>query len=109
MLLLQTYYEITREQQKDDLREFPDLSVIRKALFWDTDITKIDWRKQYKAVIQRVFERGNDDEKREILRFYGKDKIKAITGNEIVNNRSAIAPPRTLLSIIALLFCARLL
>jgi plasmid maintenance system antidote protein VapI len=88
MLLLQTYYEIKREQQKDNFREAPDLSVIRKALFWDTDITKIDWTKQYRAVIQRVFERGNDDEKREILRFYGRDKIKAITGStEIVNNR----------------------
>lgn len=88
MLLLQAYYEIKKEQQKNNLGELPNLSVIRKALFWDTDITKIDWRKQYKAVIQRVFERGNDDEKREILRFYGKDKIKTITGStEIVNNR----------------------
>jgi addiction module HigA family antidote len=87
MLLLQTYYEIKSEQQKDKSLEVPDLSVIRKALFWDTDITKIDWTKQYKTVIQRVFERGDDDEKREILRFYGGDKIKAITGStEIVNN-----------------------
>jgi plasmid maintenance system antidote protein VapI len=91
MLLLQTYYEIKREQQKNNFGEAPDLSIIRKALFWDTDITKIDWTKQYKAVIQRVFERGNDDEKREILKFYGKDKIKAITGSaEIVNNRLPI-------------------
>ncbi|WP_295717281.1 plasmid maintenance system antidote protein [Mucilaginibacter sp.] len=87
MLLLQTYYEIKKEQQKANLGERPDLSVIRKKLFWDTDITKIDWEKQYKAVIQRVFERGNDDEKKEMLRFYGKDKIKAITGStRIANN-----------------------
>jgi addiction module HigA family antidote len=87
MLLLQTYYEIKKEQQKANLGERPDLSVIRKTLFWDTDITKIDWEKQYKAVIQRVFERGNDDEKKEMLRFYGKDKIKDITGStRIANN-----------------------
>lgn len=36
----------------------PNLSLLRKSLFWDTDINKIDWKKQYKAVIQRVFERS---------------------------------------------------
>ncbi|MGB4401181.1 MAG: plasmid maintenance system antidote protein, partial [Daejeonella sp.] len=50
------------------------------------DINKIDWSKQYKGVIQRVFERGNDNEKREILKFYGKDKIKEITGRSGVTN-----------------------
>ena len=55
-------------------------SILRKVLFWDTDINKIDWHKQFKSIIQRVYERGNEDEKKEILRFYGKDKIKAITG-----------------------------
>jgi len=88
MLLLQTYYEIKREQQKSNMEQRPDLSIIRKTLFWDTDINTIDWNKQYKAVIQRVFERGNDEEKKEILRFYGKGKIKAITGSpRITNNR----------------------
>jgi plasmid maintenance system antidote protein VapI len=91
MLLLQTYYEIKREQQKGNLGELPNLSAIRKTLFWDTDINKIDWQKQYKAVIQRVFERGNDDEKKEILRFYGKDKIKEVTGStRIKNNRMPV-------------------
>jgi hypothetical protein len=40
------------------------------VLFWDTDITKIDWQKQSAAVILRIFERGNDIEKEEIKRFY---------------------------------------
>lgn len=82
MLLLQTYYEIKKEQQQNKSVKQPDLSIIRKTLFWDTDITKIDWTKQYKAVIQRVFERGNDEEKKEMLRFYGIDKIKEITGTK---------------------------
>lgn len=91
MLLLQTYYEIKREQQKDGVTERPDLSMLRKTLFWDTDINKIDWHQQYKAIIQRVFERGNDNEKKEMLRFYGKDKIKAVTGSSrITNNRLPI-------------------
>ena len=86
MLILQTYYEIKKEKQKSESGEHPNLSVLRKILFWDTDINKIDWHKQYKAVIQRVFERGNDNEKKEILRFYGKDKIKAITGSTRISN-----------------------
>lgn len=56
----------------------PNLALIRKALFWDTDINKIDWNKQYKAVIQRVFERGNVDEKLEIKRFYGNDVVEKV-------------------------------
>lgn len=80
MLVLQAYYETKQVKHKALPGHHPDLSVLRKNLFWDTDINKIDWSKQYKAVIQRVFERGNDTEKREILNFYGKDKIKEITG-----------------------------
>jgi len=56
----------------------PNLALIRKALFWDTDINKIDWNKQYKAVIQRVFERGNEEEKLEIKRFYGNNVVEKV-------------------------------
>lgn len=47
----------------------PDLSIIRTILFWDTKIDKLDWQKQKKAIIKRVFERGNDIEKTKITRF----------------------------------------
>ena len=80
MLILQAYHEIKMEKQKSESGDHPNLSILRKVLFWDTDINKIDWHKQFKGIIQRVYERGNEDEKKEILRFYGKDKIKAITG-----------------------------
>ena len=64
----------------DKLRIFkklntPNIGILRKSLFWDTDFEKIDWQNHSTAVIQRVFERGNDAEKSEIERFYGKDKI----------------------------------
>jgi len=48
----------------------PDLSKFRPALFWDTDINTINWKKQKRSVIQRVNERGNAIEKEEIARFY---------------------------------------
>ena len=75
LTLLQTYYDIKEEKSKIK-QTTPNLAILRKSLFWDTDSNKIDWSKQYKAVIQRVFERGNEIEREEIIRFYGKEKIK---------------------------------
>ena len=88
MLILQTYYDIKKEKQKSQLEPHPDFTIIRRILFWDTDMDKIDWQKQYKSIIQRTFERGNEDEKKEILRFYGKEKIKAITGSSMIKGNS---------------------
>lgn len=93
MHLLQAYYEIELERKKINAHNHPNLSIIRKILFWDTDINKIDWQKHYQAVIERVFQRGNDEEKKELLKFYGKDKIKAITGStKIAGNSLPIMP-----------------
>jgi len=36
---------------------------------------KIDWVAQKPAIIKRVLERGNDLEKEEIARFYGKEAL----------------------------------
>ncbi|WP_444626354.1 helix-turn-helix transcriptional regulator [Flavobacterium columnare] len=75
LVILQTYFDINEEKSK--LKQIsPSLSKLRKSLFWDTDINKIDWSKQYRAVIQRIFERGNETERKEIIRFYGQEKIK---------------------------------
>ncbi|SFB91749.1 addiction module antidote protein, HigA family [Parapedobacter composti] len=75
LVVLQAYYDIQKVKEKE-IQSTPNLSVLRTSLFWDTDINKIDWQKQYRAVIQRVFERGNEDEKGEITRFYGIEKVK---------------------------------
>jgi len=93
MHILQAYYEIEIEKQKNNTQYHPNLSIVRKILFWDTDISKINWQKHYKWVIERVFERGNYEEKHEILRFYGKNKIKAVTGSEEISGNS-LAPMR---------------
>ncbi|CAG5012967.1 hypothetical protein DYBT9275_05299 [Dyadobacter sp. CECT 9275] len=76
LVLLQAYYDIKKEKEKHE-HQAPNLTVLRKSLFWDTDISKIDWEAQAKAVIKRVFERGDDDEKREISRFYGQEKVQS--------------------------------
>lgn len=74
IVILQSYYDINLEKIK--LRETPKLSVFRNSLFWDTDINKIDWSTQSHSVIHRIFSRGNEDEKNEIIDFYGKAKVE---------------------------------
>jgi len=69
-MVLRSFYEVRKGEQVPGIR--PDLSKIRRGLFWDTDIEKIDWQQQRRAVIRRIFERGNDEEKNEILQFYGQ-------------------------------------
>ncbi|WP_439953510.1 DUF6922 domain-containing protein [Gelidibacter salicanalis] len=73
----------TLRKKKSKLKKnTPDLTLLRKSLFWDTDISKIDWRNQSLAVINRIFERGNDIEKEEIKRFYKSSKINEALSQE---------------------------
>lgn len=74
LLVLQTFYNIEQEKMKQD--QVPDLKKLRSVLFWDTDIRTIRWAEQKYSVIRRVFERGNEDERAEILRFYGKNEVE---------------------------------
>lgn len=61
------------KSQHESGSAIPDLSKLRPGLFWDTDITKIDWLHQRRAVIERVTQRGNAEEIEEIKRFYGDE------------------------------------
>lgn len=86
MYILQAYYIIKLEKQKDQFQSRPDMNLLRKILFWDTDLDKIDWDKQYKSVIRRIFERGNYQEKKEILSFYGEEKVREVTGSITIDS-----------------------
>ena len=86
LLMLQMFYDINVEKRKESSDYHPDLSILRTNLFWDTDIHSIDWNKHDKAVIRRVFERGNPSEKEEIIRFYGSEKVRAIVGKDVLIN-----------------------
>ena len=44
---------------------------IRRILFWDVDFDKINWGLRKEFAISRVLERGTEEEKKEIARFYG--------------------------------------
>jgi addiction module HigA family antidote len=77
-MTLQVFYDIKQERQKQQLSDIPDIKQFRPALFWDTNLKKINWISQKKAVIERVLERGTLSEKKEIVRFYGKTEVKRI-------------------------------
>lgn len=69
--ILQSFYDIKQYKDKKLADLYPGSPRIRKILFWDTDFDKINWGKSKKVVIQRVLERGSEEEIGEIKRFYG--------------------------------------
>lgn len=75
LMTLQVYYDIEEEKRKLSLNYCPDLTKFRRTLFWDTTFDRIDFMAHSLYVINRVFERGNEDEIQETLRFYGRDII----------------------------------
>jgi plasmid maintenance system antidote protein VapI len=76
-MTLQLYYDIAEIKRRQPGLQ-PDLSKLRHILFWDTRMENIDWDKQKKSIIKRVFERGNKIEKNEIIRFYGQESVNQI-------------------------------
>ncbi|MBP3763606.1 MAG: hypothetical protein J6I49_07005 [Bacteroidales bacterium] len=53
----------------------PDINRLSQVTFWDTTLSRIDWRKHADYVIERVFGYGTDDERRCIADFYGKERL----------------------------------
>lgn len=83
MLMMQAYYEIEdyRKRQQSTEGNF-ELGKLRKGLFWDTDISKLDSEKHATAIIRRVFERGNNEEKKYITDYYGDHRLAEILGTD---------------------------
>jgi plasmid maintenance system antidote protein VapI len=75
-MVLQVYFDIAKEKKRQSNK--PNLSKLRRILFWDTRMDLIDWNKHARYVIHRVFERGNETEKKEITRFYGSERVNEI-------------------------------
>lgn len=73
--VLQVYFEI-EQRKKNKEQPTPNLKIITKGLFWDIDFQKMDWIKYADFAIQRTFERGTLTEKKEMILFYGKEKVK---------------------------------
>ncbi len=52
--------------------------VIRKHLLWEYNWEDIDFCQLATVVIERVIDRGDMRDWKEIIRFYGKPKIKTV-------------------------------
>ncbi len=76
-MTLQVFYDI-KETKNKQYKLHPDFTKLRRVLFWDTKMENIDWEKQKNAIIKRVYERGNEIEKSEIIRFYGQENVNKI-------------------------------
>lgn len=62
---------------------------ISKRAFWDTNFELIDWEASSTYLTIRIIERGTFNDLIEIIRFYGKDRIKKeLTAEKILPERT---------------------
>jgi hypothetical protein len=52
--------------------------LLNKRIFWDVDFAAINYDKYDRFVIERVFDRGDVDDIRQVRRYYGDKKIKEV-------------------------------
>ncbi len=54
--------------------------ILAKRIFWDTNFDNLEYDKNYKSIIARVFDWGDIDDIRQVRRYYGDEKvIEALT------------------------------
>jgi plasmid maintenance system antidote protein VapI len=76
LMTLQVFHEI--KLAKKDVNYKPDLAIINKITFWDNTFDRMDWNLMRNSVVQRIFSYGNELERKEIIRFYGKEEVDRI-------------------------------
>ncbi len=81
LMTLQVFHDIAKKK-KSSAKGKPDLTKLRSALFWETEISEIDWSRQRESVIRRTFEYGSHVEKNEIRRFYGDEAVNSLMGEK---------------------------
>jgi hypothetical protein len=64
---------IVNLKKKNMQKEKPH--IINSALLWEYDLDTFNYLKSYKIVIERVLERGNLEEWREMVSLYSKEQI----------------------------------
>lgn len=87
-MLLQVAFEINQILLTQNLNQNNLIGKIRSALFWDVDINKMDWNKNKRFIIKRIFERGNQKEIEVLIQFYGLATIQT----EIQQIKSSFIP-----------------
>ncbi|MGY3055674.1 addiction module HigA family antidote [Pedobacter sp. UYEF25] len=82
LMTLQAFYDIKKEKEIQRIVTTPDLQLIRPVLFWDIKMDNIVWDLHKEFVIERIFERGNEEEKEEITSFYGEHIVKDVVSKQ---------------------------
>jgi anaerobic selenocysteine-containing dehydrogenase len=80
---------LSRKQRTDielakNTSEFKRVPNLFRGYFWEFNFDEINWERAYVSVIDRVAERGNDQDYEEIIRFYGREKVIHTLRNEVV-------------------------
>jgi hypothetical protein len=55
--------------------------VFERRIFWDVDFDNLDYEKNFRFVIERVFERGDVPDIRNCRRYYGDEKVREVLLN----------------------------
>ena len=50
-------------------------NIVNSALLWEYDLETFNYKKSYKIVIERVLQRGNLVEWREMVKLYAREQI----------------------------------
>jgi plasmid maintenance system antidote protein VapI len=75
---IQANHEVYQYEQEQEKKDTPDLTKFNQTLFWDTDMHDLNWRKNARWIIKRTFEYGQAEEIKEIIRYYGKEKVEDV-------------------------------
>lgn len=76
--LIQANHDIYEAQKAARKQNSPNLELLTKTTFWDTNLEKVDWTQCREWAIRRVLEYGNSDEIREMDRFYGHEALMKV-------------------------------
>lgn len=78
LMTLQGLFDMEEEKRKLPSSIKPNLMRFRPGLFWEKDISKLNWDLQRAFIIRRVMERGTKQEQAEIVALYGEAEVKRI-------------------------------
>jgi hypothetical protein len=68
---------------------------LSRRAFWDIDLKRLDFDRYPEFTIVRAMERGTLNDIREVIRYYGKDKVKFIlTSSERLMPRAQVISRR---------------
>lgn len=64
---------------------------LRSLLFWDADFSLLDLEEHASYIVPRVMDRGNLEEVRYLMQYFGKDRIKQILACALSLQNNTIA------------------